>query len=634
MSSAGKYRATLRWVSAVLVVCFASYLLLLGSLRHERLNVNIGPGDADYVQGLSEYWRYDGARTWRQMGRRARIHLPVTVAGPGSVVLSVAQPISESVVLRIELDDGTTRQMTIPPFPDFREIVVELPETRTRASVRLRSEAKDGSPGTLRIDRVEWKGRGARPQARLAQQGALLLVLSFLALGLAGLSVSASLVASLVLAAILFAVSFHDPFAAVHLVRRGAALAMFGLPVVGLTRLLAPRLSPWFLCLFYVALLLKGFVVFHPSFYFTDLPIHQTLLELVYHRGIFDFWSRLPEYQMNHNPGVAPVAGVYQAFPYPVAFYLLAHLGNSFYHAPDLWLKLGGALVSALALLPIGYLARRFSQSPQADVFAGVVYLFTPAYTRSLLLLELSALLGHLLDLVVIAYLARISLEPFPARRVVAVALLIATSLAVYTSGFIHQGLLVGSLLILAPLLGGLGRAGALRLAGAGLAGAVLGLLPYHPETVSNVFAATLPAGTDVPSATELPLGSRLTSAIARALEFLSGPVIVLGTAGLVFSINRAGSLPLRLLLSAWTLSGALAFTLRYYFLELFHFQKELYWVGALLAVTTGILAASLKQRGRLGTLTAVGVLLAIVIAGLFAFGEMSARFYDRYAFM
>ena len=592
MSSAGKHRATLRWASAVLVVCFASYLLLLGSLRHQRLNVNICPGDADYVQGLSEYWRYDGARTWRQMGRRARIHLPVTVVGPGSVVLSVAQPISESVVLRIELDDGTTRQMTIPPFPDFREIVVELPETRARASVRLRSETEDGSPGTLRIDRVEWKGRGARPQARLAQQGALLLALSFLALGLAGLSLSVSLVASLVLAVVLFAVSFHDPFAAVHLLRRGAALAMLGLPVVGLTRLLAPRLSPWFLCLLYVALLLKGFVVFHPSFYFTDLPIHETLLELVYHRGVLDFWSRLPEYQMNHNLGVAPVAGVYQAFPYPVAFYLLAHLGNSFYHAPDLWLKLGGALLSALALLPVGYLARRLSGAPQVDLFAGVIYLFTPAYTRSLLLLELSALLGHLLDLIVIAYLARISLSLFPARRILATMVLIAASLAVYTSGFIHQGLLIGSLLILGPLLGGLGRAGTLRLAGAGLAGAALGLLTYHPETLSNVFASTLAAGTDVRSATELPLGSRLTSAIARALEFLGGPVIVLGTAGVAYTIKRASSAPLRLLLAAWASSGAVAFALRYYLLELFHFQKELYWVGAMLAVGAGVIIA------------------------------------------
>ena len=78
--------------------------------------------------------------------------------------------------------------------------------------------------------------------------------------------------------------------------------------------------------------------------------------------------------------------------------------------------------------------------------------------------------------------------------RIVATMVLIATSLAVYTSGFIHQGLLVGSLLILAPLLGGLSRAGAFRLAGAGLAGATLGLLTYHPETLSNVFASTLPA--------------------------------------------------------------------------------------------------------------------------------------------
>ena len=638
MSPQENHRSTaLRWAFAALLVCLASYLLLLGCLRHERLNVDMGPGDADYVQGLSDYWRYDGERTWRQMGRRARLQLPVTVQGPGSVVLAVTQPASEAVVLKIEWDDGTTRQMTIPPFSDFREVVVELPETRARASIRLRSETQDGSPGSLRIDKVEWKGRRARPQARLAQQGAILLVLSFLVLGLGGLSISASLIASLVLATILWALSFQDPFAAVHLVRRGAALAMLGLPVIGVTRLLAPRLSPWFLALLYVALLLKGFMVFHPSFFFTDLPIHQTLLELVYHRGVLDFWHRLPEYQIHHNLGVAPVGGVYQAFPYPVAFYLLAHVGNSLYHAPDLWVKLGGALFGALALLPVGYLARRFSGAPQADLFAGVVYLFTPAYTRSLLLLEQSALLGHLLDLIVIAYLARISLSLFPARRIVATMVLIAASLAVYTSGFIHQGLFVGSLLILAPLLGGLSRAGALRLAGAGLTAAALGLMTYHPETVSNVFAATLPAGLEVPNATELPLGSRLTSAIARAFEFLGGWVIVLGTAGVAYAIKRVSSPPLRLLLAAWAFSGAVAYALRYYLLELFHFQKELYWVGAMLAVSAGVMmagAAGFRTKGRVGLVAAIALLLAVVIGGLLAFSEMAPRFYERYVFL
>ena len=237
----------LRWAFATLLVGLVSYLLLLGSLRHQRLHVDIGPGDADYAQGLSEYWRYDGERTWRQMSRRARIHLPVTIAGPGSVVLTVAQPAAETVVLRIELDDGTTRQMTIPPFSDFRELVVELPETRARARIRLRSETQDGSPGTLRIDRVEWKGRKARPQTRLAQQSTLLLVLSFLALGLAGLSVSASLVSSLFLAAILWTISFQDPFAAVHLLRRGAAVAMLGLPVIGGDQTARPTAKPWVL---------------------------------------------------------------------------------------------------------------------------------------------------------------------------------------------------------------------------------------------------------------------------------------------------------------------------------------------------------------------------------------------------
>ena len=634
----GKQRPTaLRWALAASLVWLASYLLLLGSLRHDRLNLDIGPGDVDYVQGLSDYWRYDGERTWRQMGRRARVQLPVTVQGPGNVVFVIAQPASEAVELRIELDDGTTRQMTIPPFSDYREVVVEIPETRARASVRLRSETQDGSPGVFRIDKVEWRGLKARPQAELAWKCTIFLVLSLIAFGLAGLTVSASLVGTLMLATILWAISFHDPFAAIHLLRRAAPLAMLGLPVIGVARLVARRLSPWFLSLLFGAILLKGFVVFHPSFFFTDLPIHETLLELVYHRGVLDFWSRLPQYQMDHNLGVAPVAGVYQAFPYPVAFYLLAHLGNSFHHAPILWLKLGGALISALALLPVGYLARRLSGAPQADLFAGIIYLFIPAYTRSLLLLELSALLGHLLDLVVIAYLARISLSFFPARRIVATMVLIAASLAVYTSGFIHQGLFVGSLLILAPIVGGLDRPGAARLAGAGLAGAALGLLAYHPETVSNVFAATLPAGTEVPGANALSLGSRLTSATARALEFLGSWAIVLGTAGVTYTLWRASSAPLRplrLLVAAWALSGAVAYALRYYFLELFHFQKELYWVGAMFAVGAGVMTAGLRAKGRVGLLVATALLLAVVIGGLLAFSEMAPRFYERYVFL
>ncbi|MCP5117664.1 MAG: hypothetical protein GY953_43125, partial [bacterium] len=219
---------------------------------------------------------------------------------------------------------------------------------------------------------------------------------------------------------------------AIHLIQRGPAVAATGLVVVGLARLVARGLKPAFLGLVYGALVLKAFLVFHPHFYFVDLPIHETLLELVYHRGFMDFWQRFPDYQVIHNLGVAPVAGVYQPFPYPTFFYLLAHTGNRLTHDPELWLKLTGALAGALSLFPLGYIARRLSHAPGADLLAGVIYLLTPALTQSLLLLELSALAGHLFDLMVVAYLAHVSFGLRSWKRTASVAALIAASGVVY----------------------------------------------------------------------------------------------------------------------------------------------------------------------------------------------------------
>jgi len=635
MSRNGKHlSAVAKWCLAVVCVGVASWIVLLSALGSDRLNVDVGPGDADYTQGLSDFWRYDGERTWREMGRRGRIHLPATLSGPGQLWLSVAQPESEPIRLRAVFDDGSSHEISVTPSDAFQEVRLELPEGRVRADVRLRTEREGGAPGRLRIDRVRWSGTGTRPQAALAAQSAALLVLSLFALGAAGVSLRWSLFGSLVLGATVAAWSLDDPFTTIHLLRRGATVAMLGLPLVLILRLLARRLTPAFLSLVYGAFLLKSFLVLHPAFYFTDLPIHETLLELVYHRGVLDFWTRLPEYQVTHNLGVAPVAGVYQAFPYPATFYLAMHLGNAAYHAPELWLKLGGALASALALLPLGFLARRILPGRHVDLAAGLVYLVTPAYTRSLLLLELSALLGHLMDLLVIAYLAKISLELVPTRRTIAVAALIAASLAAYTAGFIHQGLFVASLLLLAPWIGGLDRPGAIRLAAAGLAGAVVGLLTYHPDTITNVFLAALPAGAEASTGLVVPLASRLDSASARALQFLGGPLLVIGLVGLGLCLKRVSETPLRLLLAGWALSGAVAYGLRYYFMDLFHFQKELYWIGALLAVTSGVMATALTRKGRIGWAGAVALFLALAVGGILAFGEMAPRFYERYAFL
>lgn len=617
---------------ATLLTALTSPLLLYGILvLPSPVRIDLGPNDRAYTQGLQQEWRFDGETSWREMGRRARLHLPVVLRGGGTLTLSVSQPDPAPVRLQARFDDETTREISIPFSQGFQKVVFELPDARIRANVRLRSDTETGAPGRLKIASIGWEGETVRPELSLVWAGGWLFALTFLALAASGASLRASAAGTLGLAAMLFFLGAENPMSSLHLIQRGPAAAAMGLLVVGLARLVSRGLKPAFLCLVYGALLLKTFLVFHLQFYFVDLPIHETLLELVYHRGLIDFWLRFPDYQVIHNLGVAPVGGLYQPFPYPTFFYLIAHLGNRMLHDPELWLKLTGALAGTLSLFPLGYLARRLSHAPRADLLAGAFYLLTPALTQSLLLLELSALAGHLFDLIVVAYLARISLDLSSWKRTLAVAALIAASATVYTSGFIHQGLLVGSCLILAPCIGGLDRRSAARLAAAGLLGATVALAFYHPRTVSNLFLAVLPAVAVTSSEVSPTLVERLLSAIARAKRFLGLALPLVGLAGWIDALRRAPTTSLRLLVAAWALSGAAGYFLRFVLLELFHFQKELYWIAAVLSVGLGVWSAHLWQRNRTGRLLASLILLAMAAAAVLWFLEMAPRFYSDY---
>ena len=615
-------------------VLLAAPLLLIAILQFfGPQRVDIGPADRDYVQGLHSEWRIHSGTTWREMGRRARIHLPLWLDGPGSLILSIAQPLPIPVDLQVRFDDGTSRQIRLDPSRNFQKVVLELPQAKVRADVRLRTDTDTGAAGRLWIDEVQWQAERARPRWTLVRDAALLLGLTFATFALAGASLSVSLIGSLGLATALLIVGGFDPFACLHLIRRGAFVAPIGFVVVGVARSLLPKWKPAFLILVFVTLLLKSFLVFHPAFYFTDHPIHETLLELVYHRGVVDFWLRLPDYQVTHNLGVAPAGGVRQPYPYPVLFYLAAHMGNRLYHNPEIWLKATAALVSTLVLFPIGAIARRLLPDSRADLAAGIVYLFTPALTRSLLFMEYSALTGHLFDLLVIAYLAHIAFDFDSWKKTSATALLIAASAVAYTSGFIHQGLLVGSCLLLTPLTRGLSRRNAFRLAAAGLAGAALAVVLYHPRTVVSLLTALFSGGIDSTPETVPLVAERAGSAVARLLEFLGFALPWLGIFAVGYTLRQTTSPPLRHLVSAWTLSGAIAFGLRFIVLELMTYQKELYWVGALLAVASGFLIARTTTM-RYGYALAGIVMACIIAAGIYQFVWMAPRFYWNYLFL
>jgi hypothetical protein len=594
--------------------------------------LDIGPGDADYVQGLADVWRFDGQRTWREMRRRARLRLPVEVRGPGVLTLTLAVP--SPARLRVSFNDGTVREITLLRSRGFREILLELPDRWLAADLRLRSEAVDGGDAPLRIDRVRWSAEAVRPTTALALQSLVLLIAAFAAFRLAGLSAAGSLAATLLLGSFLpplAALVGVDGFSRIHLIRHGAIVATVGLAGVALARKWGGS-GPALRALFFTALMLKSYLLFHPRFFFVDLPIHRTLMDLIYHRGLVDFWWRLPDYQVTHNLGVAPVDGVNHAFPYPVLFHAVASLGNRLVPDPDLWIKLTAALAAALSVFPVAALARRLSPARRADVFAGVTYLLIPATSRSLFLLELSAVSGHLLDLAAVAYLARASLSLGTRARFLAAAGALLASFVAYTSGFIHLGLLVGATLLLAPIAGGMTGADALRLAGAALGALLTALMLYHPETVANVFALLSSAGVELPSPMRLDANGLGASAVSRAVSFLGVPLLLLGPMGLVLSARRAPP-SLRLLLLAWLVSALGALGLRFAWPDLFRYQKEMYWLGALLAVAQGILLARAWSAGRLGRVLALSALLATALAFGFALAVQLPQFYSRYIF-
>jgi hypothetical protein len=332
------------------------------------------------------------------------------------------------------------------------------------------------------------------------------------------------------------------------------------------------------------------------------------------------------------------VGGEARVFPYPVVFYYAAHLGNRLHHAPELWLKLTAAGFATLALLPLGYLARRLTSRANADFFTGLAYLLVPSLTRSLLLLELSAVAGCFFDLLAVAALAASNLKLDRPRRFALATLAMTASLAAYTAGFVHVGLLVGCALGLVLGERFLGRgitAGswsgrdALRLGLAGIFALGLAAFAYHPKAVSALATAVLSQGADSPESAANPVDHLIGSAVSRARSFLGMPLIAAGALGLALALRRLDPSPLRLLFVAWALSAVVAYALRYLFIDLFQYQKELYWAAALLALGAGALVSSLRKPA-----LAVGLLLALFASFAMELRTMVEEFYRSYLFL
>jgi hypothetical protein len=621
-------RERLRRIAAfTLALLLLSPLFCLALLRiPASLRLDVGPGDQGYAFGLSRTWTFDRENGYRNLGRRARFLLPVTVRGPGTLTVWVR---SGAGRLRVRFDDGASDEKSFTGLERGLPITFDLPEERLRAHVRLRLES-DSTGDITQVSGVSWESADPAPGPGLLVAGSVLLLAPFFAMLAASGSLARSVAVSIATGAVLLGLAAFDPFAALHLTLQAPAVSMLGLVIVALSTLVGPRFTPSFRMLVYFTLLGRCAMLFHPSFYFSDIEMHEVLIERAYHRGFVDLFAHWPEYAGGMGLGAAPLGEGRAAFPFPILFHGLTHAGNGLLHAPVLWLKLNGALFSALALFP----ARRLSGGrPGAELFAGSLYLLVPCLSQNLLLLKFSAAAGHFFDLMVVAFLAHVSLSIHGFARWLGAALLVAVSLAAYNSGFIHIGLLVLGSLLLAPLLGGMTARDALGLATAALVAVPLGLVSYQPNWVRE-FATSRFTETAAESEGGKPSpASDIDPPSAKAASSIGLPVLLLGILGAAREVARLPS-PKRLLVSSWLFSALSSHGLRFVFPVLLLQQKEAYWAAAAFAVLGGLFLARLSESGNRWKSAAAALALAASAGELLRwFSIHQSYFFSNYLF-
>ena len=148
------------------------------------LIVDLSPGGSSYYQGFKSGGETDV--NWLETRRRARVHVPAVVEGPGVLELRIENPTKTSIDAKVVLPDGKIHELSLLPG-GLRDVSLEIPRNRMAADVELLSR-----PARLKVYRVVWHG-SIWPNRGLLVKTALLVTGSFLCLVLLAVSARAAI---------------------------------------------------------------------------------------------------------------------------------------------------------------------------------------------------------------------------------------------------------------------------------------------------------------------------------------------------------------------------------------------------------------------------------------------------------
>ncbi len=438
----------------------------------------------------------------------------------------------------------------------------------------------------LRVEGAAWSPAAGAPMLRLLPLGVAALAL--LAGGGLGLAAGAALF-SLGLACVFFAT---DPLGAVHVAERVALPALLSSGLVGflLRRHGQGRLAA---LLFLLSYLLKGAVLFHPSYFYNDVRNNRRYVEALRDDpGALEPRSRAAQERL----GVAYpriVGGKKYAFPYSPVFFLPFGLLPRDTTAIEEGLKQATVACSA-AEVPIVFLLAVRVFGAGAGVLPALLAVFLPIQYSRLLLAMWSTVGAHVFDGLALLLALDWAQRPASRRAFGLTAAAVLASYLTYVASLFHMSLFTGLAGLLERplrwrlwLLGGLG----------GLL--TVGLLYRHFTLLflAEILPTFLGSGATAGSAPPLDRLTALGDALHRIPLFygwLYPPLVLAG----VWVARRRAPGPVFRVLGGFGLVFVLLSLLRGLGGGLFKDLKEIEFASAFVALTAGGALSALAERG------------------------------------
>jgi hypothetical protein len=605
----------------------ALLVLLLGPLwaafhvnGPRTIVLDFGPGDGPYVSGFTPEWEVDEKVGTHWTTYQAEVALPVELRGPLRLTLRSARVLPQTAVVDVSWAGRPVDRFTCRGgvWEERTFTVADAPPGPARLSLRVDSHDRRNlglKLDWLRVDaeRVRLAGWARmRPLATV-----LLLALLLLALGIARVRTA---MAAAPVALALTVLLLRDPWLAHRLLSGVPECLSLALALVVVLRVL-PRFRPGFApelrlagALAAAAFLLRAGAVNHPSFYYPDLLVHARLVELVRDAGI-DF-LRAPSHYLWGDPGsvdaqgrgpsglwLKEVGGQARGLPYSLAFHApFAPFAASLDRRIAI-LKLAGAALSAVPILALGALARRWRFSP-LGLYAMVLL---PTALSRLSFGLLPALFGHAVEMLFVAWFARQEPGPSSSRTVVTGGLFLAACQLAYVSA--SASLLVAALAAWACLSGdAAGRGRARALAAMLLLASALSIALYYRD-----FLTPWLAGGGGPSGVKgAGSGSGLENPLLRLVAVFGLTFVAAAAAGALRLWRPPAS---RALVGAWALVGA-SLLLARSLVPVMRFSHEELWLAPLVCLAAGEALAWLWGRGGAGRALAVACACALACEG------------------